>query len=432
MSDQWIACREEDLHKGLPLLPGKKYLVVMRRSVPIAGQFEVGDAHFRFNSAVFLPNRSDETTPGECSDAYSCGIALVERTFHMLEVTDFRLLLAGHTDTVGSDESNVTLSGYRAACVHAVMVGDRDTFKDVASAPHVKSKEDKHNLLIHDQLQIADWAAAEFGWKCSRQDNGQDYLRTFKAFQREYNQHNFAENPSGSALVVDGDWGPNTWGAVFDCYQLKLAQRLMVKRSELDAYRARVDIANRWALAGKPYVTCGEYHPVDQPGRNDLASKSNRRVEVLFFSSGAKPQPACAGAGCDKRECKLYEPITTSRGLPLVPEWNDPLVLAWFADERTMTVASPIINAGAPIEFAPYLVFDGKLKPIGSPIVATAEAGQAKADFNERSDDVLAAIKALASTDGPGAFSFFFSVRGPDWQSVSPRLHARSDGAIYS
>ncbi len=407
---------------------GKSQSVLLKKKWPAGGYLEIGASHFSLNSAVFLPNDSERNEPDESEDIYSSGIVMLERTIHFLELTNKKLLIAGHTDTKGDLKQNVTLSEYRAQGVYSVLIGDRELFKTVSNAPHIPDKEKKHTTLLNDKIQIADWSAKEFNWPCTMKENQNDFIRTFKAFQKSYNNNINVLNPDGELLEVDGDWGPKTWGAAFDSYQYKLAQRLTIYRKDLDSYREKMNLSSKFAFSDHKYIACGEYHPIDRPGEDELISKFNRRVEMIFFDEGAVPELACINKGCSFNGCNLFNSLQSIRGRIIHPHWEFPLVLAGQTENRKMFVQHFGTETGEDVEFTIVQVCNGELKKILKPISSKLFAGLAIAEFEELSPDVISQIDEKNSEN---YLSYFFTIKGSNWMTVSARLHSENDGAIY-
>jgi hypothetical protein len=406
---------------------GKQHKLQLRKDWPAGGYLEIGASHFSLNSAVFLPNDSERNEPDEAEDIYSSGIVMLERAIHFLELAPKKILIAGHTDTKGDLQKNVTLSEYRAQGVYATLTGDRELFKKVSNAPHIPDKGMKHNTLLNDKLSIADWSSREFNWPCTLKENDYDYYKTFKAFQKSYNNNIDALNPDGESLEVDGDWGPKTWGAVYDCYQYKLAQRLTIERKDLDSYREDMNLSSKFAFENHHYIACGEYHPIDRPGQDELASKINRRVELIFFDEGAVPDLSCIDKGCSFNGCNLFDSLKPVRGRIISPHWENPLVLAGHIESRKMFVNHFGSEPGEKVEFNVIQVCNGKLKKLPDPVTSDVIAGLALAEFNELSEDVMSQIEE----ESDNYFSYFFTAKGDNWMTVSARLHSENDGAIY-
>lgn len=407
---------------------GKEHSVTLKKEWPAGGYLEIGASHFSLNSAVFLPNDSERIKPDESEDIYSSGIVMLERTIHFLQLTSKKLLIAGHTDTKGDLNSNVTLSKYRAQAVYSTLIGDRELFKTVSNAPHITSKEKKHNTLLNDKILIADWTAKEFNWPCTMTENQNDYVKTFKAFQKSYNNNINTLNPDGELLEVDGDWGPKTWGATFDCYQYKLAQRLTIDRKDLDSYRDKMNLTSKFAFSDHNYIACGEYHPIDRPTEDEYISERNRRVEMIFFDDDAIPELSCLDKGCSYNGCTLFDSLNPIRGRIIHPHWGNPLVLAGHTENRNMIVHHTGTSPGETVEFTVVQVCKGELKKFPSSVKSLVSAGYAIAEFNESGEEAMAQLKGK---EGELFYSYFFIAKGDSWMTVSARLHADHDGAIY-
>jgi hypothetical protein len=407
---------------------GKENSVLLKKEWPAGGYLEIGASHFSLNSAVFLPNDSERIIPDESEDIYSSGIVMLERAIHFLELTTKKLLIAGHTDTKGDLGSNVTLSKYRAQAVYSSLIGDRELFKTVSNAPHIHDNEKKHNTLLKDKLQIADWSSKEYNWPCTLEENNNDYIKIFKAFQQSYNNNINSLNPNGELLAVDGGWGPKTWGAAFDCYQYKLAQRLTIDRKDLDSYRDKMKLTSKFAFSDHHFIACGEYHPIDRPGEDDLASKKNRRVEMIFFDDDAIPELSCLEKGCSFNGCTLFDSLDPVRGRIIHPHWEYPLVLAGHTENRKMFVRHLGSEPGEDAEFTIMQICNGEMKKILSPVKSKLVVGLAIADFEELSPDVISQID---ENNKENYLSYFFTVKGNNWMTVSARLHSEKDGSIY-
>jgi hypothetical protein len=117
-----------------------------------------------------------------------------------------RLLAIGH----GSE-----LCEERAQAVRALLLGDRGR-EDWRHAADAHSTED-------DVVAILAWAAGHFAWACSPSQKSR--YSALRAFQEGYNRDVAARRffrddgkPRTQRIGVDGLIGPETWGAIFDCY----------------------------------------------------------------------------------------------------------------------------------------------------------------------------------------------------------------------
>jgi hypothetical protein len=288
----------------LELRPGEVYRVVVVSSLMTVHLLEFEDAFFRTKSSVLLPELQEAPADAAEGETPPSTTGLVATCLQFAaDHPDKKLLVTGHTDTTGSDEYNIPLSRNRAWAVHSAIAGDREGFKEACDGPHLTGKQEKTDVTLKDRLQILDWVSLTFGWPCGYAENGYDYFSAVRSFQKSYNDNGWAGNPEGEDVAVDGDWGKKTWGAVFDCYEARLAESLGVERSGLDEYRSKL----RYVDANTPYAGCGEFHPIDNLGADNYRSQANRRVEINFFDEGEEPALECCAGGCAERACVLYD-----------------------------------------------------------------------------------------------------------------------------
>ena len=160
-------------------------------------------------------------------------------------------------------------------------------------------------MLYDDRVQVLNWVAATFGWPCSTNGEFGDYLRAVKSFQSTYNTEGNNRDPK-EQLAVDGDFGPGCWRAVFDCYQVHLAETLEITAEELASLQG--EVRGQFVKKSKPLVGCGEYKPKEMAGVDNYRSQTNRRVEVLFFEpEDHVPETPCLVGDCDPEACELYD-----------------------------------------------------------------------------------------------------------------------------
>jgi outer membrane protein OmpA-like peptidoglycan-associated protein len=283
----------------------------------VATLLPISAAHFRTGSAVLLPEGEAPTTDVGTATT-SVGALAVALRFNQ-ENPGQKLLVAGHTDTVGSDASNDKLSTQRAHGVHAVLTGDRDAFVDIADQA---SK-------VSDWKQILRWASvdlavlfpltasddtgpppgpvsAQFSFAGCDPDQIDDNAFTgigpVKAFQRAFNANKATLESTADELEVDGAFGKQSWGAVFDCYQYNMARELGEDPNGVQALRDLL----AFLPTKQPFVGFGEHHPVDGNTADNSESQPNRRVEVLFFAKGQEPNVVLIDEAPDITE--LYLP----------------------------------------------------------------------------------------------------------------------------
>ncbi|MEX1363335.1 MAG: OmpA family protein [Nannocystaceae bacterium] len=251
---------------------------------------EMEDAHFHFDSAVLLPDFGPCTSGSHSSDHVTGLAVLAAALTYARDNPDKKLQITGHTDTSGPDDYNLSLSEKRANNVLAALTGDRDTWVQISN--------DQHE--VEDYQQILTWIAWLWGWPCDPEGiDGAHGSRTdaaVEAFQE------LAGAELEQDISVDGDVGPQTWGAIFDIYMLVLADIVRVDQDELRAMQGEL----RFVDSGNKAVGCGEHHPIEQRGRDNFRSETNRRVELLLFDSGEEPRMVCHAGGCNPDRCDIY------------------------------------------------------------------------------------------------------------------------------
>jgi hypothetical protein len=268
---------------------------------------EVVDGMFRLDSAVVLPEA--ESPSADVHEALTT-TSVLATALRFAEANPTRtLLVAGHTDTSGTESHNQELSEARAsvalACLEGTSVPDhRERFGELCHERHT----------IADYKQILSWAARQFGFSCDPGaiDN-QEFsgIAPIKAFQRDYNANRAGLGvPDAAELEVDGSMGPLTWRAIFDCYEAALAQEVSTAASagERQAALAALRQKLRFVDDAKKSQGFGMDHPIDQIGRANVRSQANRRVELLFFNQGQEPD-----LGEPAADSTIFEPGVYTR-----------------------------------------------------------------------------------------------------------------------
>jgi outer membrane protein OmpA-like peptidoglycan-associated protein len=309
--------------------------VAVGKEVQEAKYLAVRNAQFRTGSAVMLPEGDapsrDGKTPLTSVGILATALRYNEEHRYDDERPSHTMLIAGHSDSVGGDKDNDTLSEQRAQLVHAVLTGGaagRSTFRDIAD----------ETGTVSDWKQILKWASVAFpcveelvdedaedtgepveGDAETREvsgkgdaaesdtepqdgalgtgftdcdpgeidDNDATGVDAVTAFQTAYNE-NYELLGGAGEISVDGEVGKQTWGAIYDLYQYNLAQELGETFEGLSELQGLVHLLP----TSKPYVGFGESAPADGAYANDTDEQVNRRVEVLFFAYGHEPELA--------------------------------------------------------------------------------------------------------------------------------------------
>ncbi len=261
---------------------------------------ELEDVHFHFDSAVILPDFGTfdaplEGDPAAPDPATQRVISLaVVRACYLQGAKGQKMLIAGHADTSGSPDYNFPLSLQRANSFFHLLMGNRAEWVKISVAKH----------KVEDYQQILKWIANVWDFNCDpgNVDNNHGALTTaaVKDFQTEYNEE------FDASISVDGQVGPETWGAFFDVYIAVLANIMDVEVADLQKFRD----ALQWVDDSKRTVGCGEEFPIEQPRKQNYKSKVNRRVEILFYDPGQEPKIDChpGPTKCTPVICEIYNP----------------------------------------------------------------------------------------------------------------------------
>ena len=271
-----------------PIVSGSEHTLIITVPPKQVAALEVEDGMFRLDSAVVLPE-AETPSDSEHEALTATGVFAAALAFAAANASK-RALVAGHTDTSGTESHNQPLSEERAACVRVCLEGNadpanRDRFSALCDARH----------KIADEKQILSWAATQFGFDSgpgSIDDNAATAVEPTKRFQQAYNDNRGALGvPDADELEVDGTFGPLTWKAVFDCYEAALAEEVSTSDA-IDAQLADLaELRQKLAFIDVTHKDqgFGEHFPIDEVGRDDFRSQANRRAEILFFDHGDEP-----------------------------------------------------------------------------------------------------------------------------------------------
>jgi phospholipase C len=353
---------------------------------------EFADVLFRRHSAVIPPDRP--LVGGE-SDKENTGLGTVAACLkHASENPDAALLVAGHTDYEPDLNYLLYLSKERAKTALALIRGDRDQFAQTCN--------DSHD--IKDYQQILTFIAATRGWPCDPHgidgQHGPGTARAVTEFQKAYNASGAA-----SQIAEDGEVGPSTWAAFFDCYEYALAKELNTNAAALSQIRSKLKFVEPEA------VGCANFHPAND---GQYVSTSNRRVELLFFSDG-EPQMDCHASGCRPELCQIWDggKFKPPQHIPVKPSplvwtarWDRATVKA--GDTAQMLVSAPGATDGASFVFE--VSADGQ--SLGT-VSASASAGAVQAAWNQ-----------FDTSDTTRHFSFTATGGGQTLKSASDLLLA--------
>jgi hypothetical protein len=209
--------------------------------------------HFSQGGVVALPGAAPADASREGAAAVRGHEALAACLDLVRDRPPEQVLVASHGAGLAKD---------RAACTLALLSGDRDAFVALANAK--STSEDRRRVLA--------WVAAARGWACDPGEQGGDdrAKAATKSAQRSYN----ATRPEGRGrIAVDGLFGPQTWGAVFDLW---------------------VETVGAAPLQGaKPRVaSLADEHLTEPFATLDGRRAKERAVEVLLLDAPASPDDA--------------------------------------------------------------------------------------------------------------------------------------------
>lgn len=255
---------------------------------------EMEDIHFHHDSAVLLADPKCEESESVPVEERITGLSVLATCLkHAQGHSRELLLLAGHADTSGDAQYNVGLSERRAQNVLFALTGDREKW--------AHSSDEKYQ--VEDYQAILAWIDARFGFGTDPQESdnkhGPGTDKALRAFQKRYN------SDFGASIAVDGEIGLETWRAFFDMYMLALQDICGTDADGLSDLRKSLTFLDGKRLT----VGCGENHPIEAADKDDFRSKTNRRVELLFFDPKARtPKLDChpAAGKCSSKVCEIY------------------------------------------------------------------------------------------------------------------------------
>jgi hypothetical protein len=192
-----------------PIGSGKVQILQLQRREAEVIEFE----HFNDGSAVFLPDQMPDAIYQDDVTDRPLGIDVLKAclTFAQDVSTD-QIIITGH---------DTKLSQQRADVVKALLIGDRDTWVGLAPSYSVVADQD---VIVH-------WVTANFSWPtdpsaATAQSDDDRRWYELRQFQRSYNTDLaaglFLRTKAPGPIDVDGFIGPQTWGAIFDCYMRAL------------------------------------------------------------------------------------------------------------------------------------------------------------------------------------------------------------------
>ena len=406
-----------DLLDRLGLRTGAPAQVQMRRVR--AHIVEMEDVLFHHNSAVLMPSggpQGESAADGDEDDAADPEdaeiearqsavtglqtIALVFREFEF--IPNLWMVIAGHTDTSGTDQYNFGLSLLRAQNVLYLFENNKRT--QWAEVCYGKQKvEDYQQIMKYFAFKHADW-------NCDPGDLDNDWGPN----TRRATENFFAANHLADNLIdqVAGDgakrWPVAAWEVVYDLYNQEICTALGVSAEELIIQRERL----RFVDNTKKCVGCGESFPIDDAEKENYRSNENRRVEIFLFGTDDAPMVM----DCPDRD-------TTKHTTDECPLRNRHHMIPVYIDRTDLTAIA------YHLEFIYYNPIKGSFKnvPEGLTIGVFETVGDTSREIRSSTayTEGLYVIRVQDNPDREG-LHFVFETDGTKW------IHTPNDAATPS
>ena len=248
---------------------------------------EMEDLVFATGRAILMPDGGvDETAEGQerITGLHAIAAALRHAAFH----SDAKLCVFGHTDTVGDDVDNLTLSRDRAANVLHVLEGDADAWANQC---------DQH-YEVADFQRVLRWIAYTKGWPTDPGVVDNEFGNATRTARTNFRDRMNAEY--GTALEQGVEQSIDDWRAYFVLFEEELARIMSGTAEDLARIRSKLELTDPAALG------CGEAFPAEAPGANNLESATNRRVDLVFFDPDEVPDLSAEPAGSTLYGTKDY------------------------------------------------------------------------------------------------------------------------------
>lgn len=283
---QHISKMQAENKAVMKLTPGDSYTVIIT-PVPQLDFIEIEDTLFRHGSAVFLPGIIEESPGGTAGQNNLTGVLMIKAILmRAFSHPEQKVLIAGHTDRSGDDQTNDIVSQKRARAVMYSIIAKRDEWVEIADS--TSKVEDKQHYLK--------WVSIVSVPECDPGPLDGKFGPKTENATRIFQKH--------SGLKDDGIFGKKTWGAVFDVLQNEISKNMQKDDTEKQALLNRNSM--RWVFPDNPAVGCGERWPIENAESDGLKSQTNRRVEILFFDENELPDCNCSSGMCSKETCRVY------------------------------------------------------------------------------------------------------------------------------
>ena len=293
---------------GLPLTTNTTVQVVVQR--PKLHILEVARFAFFEDREVLLPD-VEVLPPDVPGPDRVPGVEVAAAALRFLDQhRQKRLLVVGHTDTVGSDKDNAALAERRAQNVFLYLSGDVDGW--------ARNAQDNHE--VEDLQSILVWVSSTFpDFDCHPGAVDGEFGPLTRAALQDF-RDDFAEHAETEAWTGKGA-RVEDWRAFMHLYDDAVAARLGGRKKLRELREAA-------PFTSPAFVGLGERYPSERPDQDGLDSERNRRVDLVFLD----PDEAVYIEDRDSVETLLYAPESVARR-----EWI-PLGFPARADELVVKV----------------------------------------------------------------------------------------------
>lgn len=194
MSETIFLTKSQLSNYSIKVVPGKTYKFKITSAQEVMF-IEVPDILFNLDSAIPLLDK----------DRFLVR-ALFTAQIYSADNIKKELVIFGHADTSGQIEYNYTISEFRAIAIKAILQNDQETWRSITQS-HASTKD--YQVILNTLDTCYQW-----GCGCGDEDNvdGPKTKTALKIFQQKANEK-YSCN-----LVVDGEIGPETWGAILTTY----------------------------------------------------------------------------------------------------------------------------------------------------------------------------------------------------------------------
>jgi hypothetical protein len=269
----------------LQLEAEKKHTFMLRPPVALA---HLHGTYFDTNKSFILP----------------MAVASLKRLVEIYALhPDSELLIAGHTDTAGSESYNLDLSADRADAMKAYLRDDADTWL----AWYETSVRDSKRWGAHEDSMMIDALVPEEMFSQVSHITAYQTWHNSKLPDARQPDETYSQPKGWEELNVDGLMGPKT------------RRQLILDYMNLDATSLPEN-------ARVVSYGCGEYCPleseegdVDTDANDGKQQQFNRRVEVFFFAKPFGILPKVPGVADGESPAKA---VKAAKGDKNYPEWR--------------------------------------------------------------------------------------------------------------